>query len=74
MPSYLPSYYRSTIKYNTIASKEKIKMKGFLILILLLVTLSSFASADTIVFKNGTKTETEMAWEEGELISEILSF
>jgi len=40
-------------------------MKGFLIPLLLLVTLSSFASADIIIFKDGRKIETERAWEEG---------
>ena len=47
-----------------IAGYEKIKMKGFLIPLLLLVTLSSFASADVIIFKDGRKIETERAWEE----------
>ena len=39
-------------------------MKRFLISFLLLVTLSSFASADIIIFKDGMKIETERAWEE----------
>ena len=39
-------------------------MKRFLISFLLLVTLSSFASADIIIFKDGRKIETERAWEE----------
>ena len=47
-----------------IAGYEKIKMKGFLIPLLLLFTLSSFASADVIIFKDGRKIETERAWEE----------
>jgi len=55
-----------------IASYEKIKMKGFLIPLLLLVTLFSFASADVIIFKDGRKIETERAWEEeGKLSSAI---
>lgn len=47
-----------------IAGYEKIKMKGLLIALLLIVTLSSFASADVIIFKDGRKIETERAWEE----------